>query len=53
MRARMKPNPLPLQQTTADESAKIYTLVLELQIIKVVVDLQVLGESDLQILLRT
>jgi hypothetical protein len=30
-------SPLPLQQTTADESATIYTLVLELQVIKVVV----------------
>jgi hypothetical protein len=37
MRARMKPSPLPLQQTTADESATIYTSVLELKIIKVVV----------------
>jgi hypothetical protein len=37
MRARMKPSPLPLQQTTAHESATIYTLLLELQVIKVVV----------------
>lgn len=35
MRARMKPSPLPLQQTTADGRGTIYTLVLELHIIKV------------------